>query len=190
MTSAPVDAARAATTELSTPPDMATTIRHASAARGNSNSAAASVMDRVGGFIAGPLHPLASESHCCALIQGKPRLYPMLTVASLTGGMFEGKPPNPATFHPLGEPLESDALRPLSWSELVARLAAARNLRDSLGGRAPNSKGSFDARSARRMAAHHDGKRAVNLEDLGNGKGHAGISASAVHRDASGVARN
>jgi len=90
----------------------------------------------------------------------------------------------------LDEPQEGRSLRPLSWSDLVARLAAVRDLRASLGGAVPETDGSFDARSARRIAAHHNGKHSVNLDDLGDGKTHAAIPGSAVHGDASGVARN
>src|SRR5690606_13513964 len=104
--------------------------------------------------------------------------------------MFEGKPPSSAVAHPVQEPQERDPLRPLSWSELVARRAAARDLRASFGEGAQGADGSFDARSARRIAAHHHGKQSVNLDDLGNGKAHAAIPGSAVHGDASGVARN
>ena len=104
--------------------------------------------------------------------------------------MFEGKPPSSAAAHPFGEPQDGESLRPLSWSDLVARLAAARDLRGSLGDDAPPADGSFDAGCARRIAAQHNGKHSVNLDDLGNGKTHAAIPGPAVHGDASGVARN
>lgn len=104
--------------------------------------------------------------------------------------MFEGKPPSPAGTLPLADHEDDQPLRPLSWTDLVARLAAARELRISLGGGTSTVEGSFHAGSARRIAAHHNGKHSINLDDLGNGKTHPGIAGPAVHRDASGVARN
>lgn len=85
--------------------------------------------------------------------------------------MFEGKPPLPGESRPLGE--RDEALRPLSWSDLVARLSAARDLRASFapgeGGKI-DSAASFDAGCARRIAAHHVGKDSVNLDNSGNRK--------------------
>jgi hypothetical protein len=104
--------------------------------------------------------------------------------------MFEGKLPKAHEALPLGEAQDDDVLRPLSWSGLVARLAQARELRASLEGAPAVSDASFDAGSARRIAAHHNGKHAVNLDDLGNGKGPEGTAGGAVHGAASGVARN
>ena len=104
--------------------------------------------------------------------------------------MFEGKPPSPAAAHPFGEPQDGDILRPLVWSELVARLAAARDMCGSPEGRSAAADGSFDADSARHVAALHNGKHSVNLDDLVNGKSHVGIAGPAVHGEASGVARN
>ncbi len=104
--------------------------------------------------------------------------------------MFEGKLPKPAEATPLGEPHDGESLRPLSWSDLVARLSAARELRASFAGRAAGSDASFDAGSARRIAAHHNGKHGINLDDLSNGKGPEGIAKATVHGAATGVARN
>lgn len=103
--------------------------------------------------------------------------------------MFEGKPPS---LHEAPSHADADIepLRPLSWTDLVARLAAVRELRASLRGSAEAAEGSFDASSARCIAAHHNGKHSVNLDDLGNRKVRAGIAGPAVHGDASGVARN
>ena len=67
---------------------------------------------------------------------------------------------------------------------------ASRELRTSLEGVPAASDASFDAGSARCIAAHHNGKHSVNLDDLGNSKVHTGIAGPAVHGDASGVARN
>ena len=104
--------------------------------------------------------------------------------------MFEGKPPRTADALPLEEPQHGDSLRPLSWGDLVARLSAARDLRASYQGAGETAEGSFDASSARRVAAHHNGKHPVNLDDLSNGKGPEGIAKAAVHGAATGVARN
>ena len=104
--------------------------------------------------------------------------------------MFEGKSPRAADALPLEEPREGESLRPLSWGDLVARLSAARAVRESLEGGAAGSEASFHAGSARCIAAHHNGKHGVNLDDLGYGKGPDGIADQAVHGAASGVARN
>jgi hypothetical protein len=104
--------------------------------------------------------------------------------------MFEGKPPKAADALPSEEPQDGESLRPLSWTDLVARLTAARDLRASYHGAGEAAEGSFDASSARRVAAHHNGKHPVNLDDLGNGKGPTGTADQAVHGSASGVARN
>lgn len=105
-------------------------------------------------------------------------------------GMFEGKPPSPAEAQEFADPQEHEPLRPLRWSDLVARLEAVRDMRASFPGSVHANDGSFDADSARCIAAHHNGKHAVNLDDLGNRKVHTGIAGPAVHGDASGVARN
>src|SRR5687768_3656195 len=104
--------------------------------------------------------------------------------------MFEGKPPRAADALPLEEPREGESLRPLSWGDLVARLSAARALRESLEGGAVGSEASFHARSARCIAAHHNGKHGVNLEDLTYGKATEGNSSPTVLGAATGVARN
>lgn len=104
--------------------------------------------------------------------------------------MFEGKPPNAVDAHPLEEPREGESLRPLSWGDLVARLSAARALREALEGAAAGSEASFHAGSARCIAAHHNGKHDVNLEDSSNGKDPDGIAGPAVDGAAPGAARN
>src|SRR5690606_33946744 len=81
----------AATTELSTPPDIATTMRLACAARGRSNSAAASGIVRTGDIIARALHARGGQGQHRNLTAGKSRLYPLLTVAPLHGGHVRGK---------------------------------------------------------------------------------------------------
>lgn len=91
--------------------------------------------------------------------------------------MFEGKPLTPAE-------LQGDSLRPLAWSELSSRLAAARDLRASLAPGEGDGEGSFDALSARWIAAHMDGQQDVNPEDSSNGKtaGSTGPDAPPVNR--------
>jgi hypothetical protein len=86
--------------------------------------------------------------------------------------MLEGKLPRPGDPRPLDiESADGDRLRPLSWTDLVARLTAARELRGEGGASSEASEGSFDASSARLIAAHHNGKQLVNLDDSSNGKG-------------------
>ena len=82
--------------------------------------------------------------------------------------MFEGKPPQ------IDESAR-EALRPLAWSELASRLAAARELRASLAPGELQGDASFDAMSARWIAAHQIGKDGVNPEHSTNGKG-AGLT--------------
>jgi hypothetical protein len=104
--------------------------------------------------------------------------------------MFEGKPPSATNALPLDEPREGESLRPLSWGDLVARLTAARAVRESSEDGAAGSEASFHPGSARCIAAHHNGKHGVNLEDSSYGKGPDGIADQAVHGAATGVARN
>lgn len=78
--------------------------------------------------------------------------------------MFEGKPPSQDA---------SASLRPVSWAELSARLAAARDFRKAFA-EDDEGEGSFDAASARWIADHSTdhvtGKPDVNFVDLGNRK--------------------
>ena len=78
--------------------------------------------------------------------------------------MFEGKPPRI-------EESPAEALRTLAWSELATRLTAARELRASLAPGELQGEASFDAMSARWIAAHSDAKAFVNPEDSADGKG-------------------
>jgi hypothetical protein len=98
--------------------------------------------------------------------------------------MFEGKPPRLGDAGPLEElGPEGDALRPLSWGELVSRLSAARDLRASLPP-ASAGEGSFDASCARRIAAHHNGNLVVNPADSSNGKAPQGTAFGAMQHGA------
>ncbi len=78
--------------------------------------------------------------------------------------MYEAKPPRPGA---------APSLQAVSWADLSARLAAARDLRQELADD-DNGEGSFDAASARWIADHAaqdaEGKPDVNSDDLGNRK--------------------
>ena len=78
--------------------------------------------------------------------------------------MFETKPPSPDA---------AASLQAVSWADLSARLAAARDLRKTLA-EDDNGEGSFHAASARWIADHVPdhlgGKPDVNPNDLGNRK--------------------
>lgn len=86
--------------------------------------------------------------------------------------MYEGKLPSaPQATENAKDSGDAGALREMTWRDLRARLDAMRDLRCALrrGGEA-EPLASFDADSARRIAALSNGKRAVNLEDLADGK--------------------
>jgi len=85
--------------------------------------------------------------------------------------MFEGNPPRPTDARLLPqEQWDGDALRELTWADLVARLSATRCCRGEMVSEDPGHDASFDASNARRIAAHHSGKPPVNLDDLTDGK--------------------
>lgn len=105
--------------------------------------------------------------------------------------MFEGKPLRPDDSRPSDpESWEGGELRSLSWSELVARFSAARDLRASLSTGSECGDASFDAGSARRIAAHHNGKPDINLEVSGNGKVVAGRALRSPFGDEPAVTRD
>ncbi|MCX7677119.1 MAG: hypothetical protein N2Z59_07065 [Alteraurantiacibacter sp.] len=83
--------------------------------------------------------------------------------------MFETKPP--AAHPPAADPGEALPLRAMTWSDLRARLDAARDLHRALARQDPDRMASFDARSAQHIAELADGKRAINPQDSANGKG-------------------
>jgi len=94
--------------------------------------------------------------------------------------MFEGKPPRARDANALdGEQHDFETLRPLSWGDLVARFSAAQEMRSLHGETDEHGDASFDAGSARRIAAHHNGKHDVNLDVSANGKSPAGTAAQA-----------
>jgi hypothetical protein len=95
--------------------------------------------------------------------------------------MFEGKPPRPRDARALDEEQHDfETLRPLNWGDLVARFSAAREMRSSCDEVDECGEASFDAGSARRIAAHHNGKHDVNPDVSANGKGPAGTDSRAV----------
>jgi len=104
--------------------------------------------------------------------------------------MFEGKLPRVDEAQPVGDPVDSDVLRTLNWNDLVARLAAARELRGPFAGVGEAGDASFDAGSAARIAAHHNGKHSINLDSSSNGKAARGKADSAANGTPTGVARN
>ena len=103
--------------------------------------------------------------------------------------MFEAKPLSAADFAPSESRDSNPALHPVRWSDLVAKLDAARDLRASLLGHAGEGEASFDPHSAQHIAALCEGKRGVNLDDLVDGKVTGGISGAIEDRAAGGDPR-
>lgn len=109
--------------------------------------------------------------------------------------MFEGKAPNPPKAQN-GAALAhgGEELRALEWGDLVARLAAARELRASLVAAGEYGLASFDGDLARKLAADHsenepDHEHRVNFEDSANGKGDGGKDAADHNEAATGHPR-
>ncbi len=88
--------------------------------------------------------------------------------------MFEANPPK--AFHG-NESGKAGELRPLTWSDLRARLEAARDLRAAMLADAEDAHASFDAHFARQLTDRANGKDAVYPDDLANGKGPSAMSA-------------
>ncbi|WP_133303991.1 hypothetical protein [Aurantiacibacter aquimixticola] len=96
--------------------------------------------------------------------------------------MFEGKPIRPQGS---GRDLATDSvdgeLCAVDWSQLKAKLAAARDLRAEFDPSDENGMASFDPDSAQQIALQHDrdpsegalneGKRGINPDALADGKG-------------------
>ncbi len=80
--------------------------------------------------------------------------------------MFEGK----ILHDQFSETGDGLALRELAWADLVARLAAARDLRGELDGVAGEAGGGFEHYAKLACTAQGKGKRAVNRNALGHGK--------------------
>jgi hypothetical protein len=97
--------------------------------------------------------------------------------------MFEGKSIVPGDS-------AADALRPLAWSDLAARLAATRDLRASLAVGEKGGEASFDAMSARWIAAHASGQEGINPEVSANGKGTGPKGAEVLPASRGGAVRD
>ena len=95
--------------------------------------------------------------------------------------MFEGKPPiaSGANGSNHGDSVNEN-LCALNWADVVARLAAARDLRRELDSHDDAALASFDAECAQHLASHHgkspeelatiNSKHGVNPDALANGK--------------------
>jgi len=102
--------------------------------------------------------------------------------------MFEGEFPKRRESRNLqGNSPESGELRELNWSDLRARFEAARDLRAALEDANHSGPASFDAVSARRIAALADGKPIVNPDDLANGKAAGDIEGPGAAGDRPGT---
>lgn len=103
--------------------------------------------------------------------------------------MLEGKPPAlPSATGSEHSDSAAEELCAVNWPDLVARLAAARDLRAELAEAEDVALASFDPHGAAHLAAHGEkppveGKRSVNPDGLVNGKGHGGIIHSAIDND-------
>lgn len=96
--------------------------------------------------------------------------------------MYEAKPPRLGDAHPLQEESwEDEALRELTWADLVARLSASRCLKGEFVPTEGEGEASFDASCARRIAAHHQGDSPINPEFSSYGKEPRHTAASAVY---------
>lgn len=84
--------------------------------------------------------------------------------------MFEGESSSGDPAMPCDTDSPDRGLRPLSWGELVARLAMAQDLRGASHDAQAMRDASFDAGSARRLAARRGGLEIINPDDLVNGK--------------------
>ena len=111
--------------------------------------------------------------------------------------MFEGKPPLP--LHALtsveGHYADED-LMAFSWSDLIGRLCATRELGAALAHVPDAARASFDGMTAQHLAnrrafALHKGKQDVNPVASGNGKGAGskdGSGAASAHSALRGIA--
>jgi hypothetical protein len=90
--------------------------------------------------------------------------------------MFEAKLPNVGGAHALDRARGGqESLRAVSWSDLVARFDAARELRAELGTGETAGGASFDPDSARHIAEIGDSKQDINFDDLADGKAPGGM---------------
>jgi len=86
-----------------------------------------------------------------------------------------------------GNSADSGPLHELSWSDLRARFEAACDLRAALSEEGMDGPASFDADSARRIAALANSKPVVNRDDLANGKAAGDISGAGATGDRPGT---
>lgn len=94
--------------------------------------------------------------------------------------MFERKLSHADAVVPLDLPEGApEGLRPVKWSDLVAKFDAIHDLRAELGAGETAGGASFDADSARHIAEIGAGKQDINFDGLANGKTAGGISRSA-----------
>lgn len=90
--------------------------------------------------------------------------------------MFEGHINHKA----FGDERESDVLRKFRWTDLVARLAATRELRQELS----KDHGGFEAFAEVRRECEEDGKRAGNHTGLNHGNdGDLNVNPAAKHAE-------
>ncbi|TMM48146.1 hypothetical protein [Qipengyuania marisflavi] len=78
----------------------------------------------------------------------------------------------------IGEPRESDVLRRFRWTDLVAKLAATRDLRDEL---TRTGEGDFSAFADARRESSDESKRPINHDALSAGKPDAVILGEAAN---------
>jgi hypothetical protein len=83
-----------------------------------------------------------------------------------------------------GQTGDVGALRAVAWSELAAKLAAARDLRGVFAASRRGSLASFAPHAARALALREvetdRGKQSINPDALGHGKGPRAISIAAA----------
>jgi hypothetical protein len=103
--------------------------------------------------------------------------------------MFEAKPFSPAPYGAAEFDEAGRSLRPVRWSDLVAKLDAARDLRASLLAHGHEGEASFASGCAQHIAALCEGKRGINLDDLVDGKDTGGICGGIDERAAGGDPR-
>jgi hypothetical protein len=85
--------------------------------------------------------------------------------------MFEGKLPNAGGAQALDRAGSvQDSLRAVSWTDLVARFDAARELRAELGSGETAGGASFDPDAARHIAELSENTEDINFDALANGK--------------------
>ena len=100
--------------------------------------------------------------------------------------MFEKKIPDPRQNGAQDTEGSEELLHDLSWAELAARLAAARDLRQELDLPAESGEASFDAQFARQINGQRNGKPGVNPMGLAHGKQDRGKTVGTEHATTTG----